>query len=70
MNFSAARGTFPTEISIHSDRLSIQIYGQKTDWIFFLLKPIKSFQQGTLCGQINFLAKIGCAINDSFKIGE
>ena len=44
MNFSGARGTFPIEISIHSDRLSIQIYGQKTDLKVLNIFSIKTYQ--------------------------
>ena len=44
MNFSEARGTCPIEISIHSDRLSIQIYGQKTDLKVLNIFSIKTYQ--------------------------
>ena len=44
MNFSGARGTFPIQISIHSDRLSIQIYGQKTDLKVLNILSIKTYQ--------------------------
>ena len=44
MNFSGTRGIFPIEISINSDRLSIQIYGQKTDLKVLNIFPIKTYQ--------------------------
>ena len=44
MNFSGARGTFPIEISIHSDKLCIQIYGQKTDLKVLNIFSIKTYQ--------------------------
>ena len=44
IDFSGARGTFPIEISIHSDRLSIQIYGQKTDLKVLNIFSIKIYQ--------------------------
>ena len=44
MHFSGARGTFPIEISIHSDRLSIQIYGQKTDIKVLNIFSIETYQ--------------------------
>ena len=38
------RGIFPTEIIINSDRLSIQIYGQKTDLKVLNIFSIKTYQ--------------------------
>ena len=44
MNFSGTRGIFPIEISINSDRLYIQIYGQKTDLKVLNIFSIKTYQ--------------------------
>ena len=44
MNFSVTRGIFPIEISIYSNRLSIQIYGQKTDLKVLNIFSIKTYQ--------------------------
>ena len=38
------RGIFPIEISIRSNRLSIQIYGQKTDLKVLNIFSIKTYQ--------------------------
>ena len=44
MNFSGTREIFPIEISIYSDRLSIEIYGQKTDLKVLNIFSIKTYQ--------------------------